>query len=200
MTPTLEDAITAAMSAAISGVHVALPCAVESYDAATNKATLRPLIRHAYVNSLDETVQEDLPLITGVPVLFPGAGAVRITFPIVRGTKVLAVFCHKNLDAWLQSGGLVDDAADRDHDLSDAVAIPGLFDFGHVPTAAPTDAMVLHGSAIKLGGTDATDPVVRRSDLASVVSALNAHTHASIGGPAAPPAVTPACSTTVRAK
>jgi hypothetical protein len=196
----LEDALTAAISASIAGVHVALPCAVESYDPATGKATLRPLIRHAYTDEAGETQQEDLPLITGVPVVFPGAGAVRITFPIVRGTKVLAIFCHKNLDAWLHSGGVVDDAADRSHALSDALAIPGLYDFAHVPTTAPTDAMVMHGSSIKLGGTDATDPVVRRSDLAAVVTALNEHTHASIDGPAAPVATTPACSTTVRAK
>lgn len=201
------QAISDGLEARLSGVHVALPCRVESFDAAKNRAVLRPLIRHAYVDDDGVTQQEELPLINSVPVLFPGAGAVRITFPVQRGTIVLAIFAHKNLDRWLVKGGIVDDVPDRQHAIDDAVAIPGLFDFTSVPTAAPTDAMVLHGSAIKLGGADATDPVARKSDIQALVAALNSHIHTAPGGlspaPTSPPTAaftTPTCSATVKSK
>ena len=62
-------------------------------------------------------------------------------------------------------------------------------------TTAPTDALVVHGDAIKLGGPDATDPVVRKSDLDALVATFNSHTHIYTPGTGTPAATASPTST-----
>lgn len=192
------------------GIRVALPGRVESYDAATQKANVQPLIMEEETDDIGDRVSNALPVVTDVPICFPGAGPWRLTFPVKKGDTVLLIFSSSSLDRWLVRGGMVDPADDRHHNISDAVAYPGLFDFAHVPTSAPTNAMVVHASALKLGADDATDPVARKSDLDAVVAKLNGHTHlvpgATGGGGGLTtnaltgPLTAPACSPVVKSK
>ena len=46
--------------------------------------------------------------------------------------SVLLVFSQRSIDNWKQTGGIVEAGDPRHHDLSDAVAIPGIY-----PKAAP---------------------------------------------------------------
>lgn len=149
-TPTLDTILNRAARRHLKNLRVALPARVESYDAATQKVSVQPLILDGYTDD-GERVTERLPVIPGVPVVFPGAGGFRITFPLAVGDTVLVVFTSSSIDRWLAVGGEVDPGDDRRHDINDAVAIPGLRDFAHALTGVSTTAMQLTAS-----GGDAT--------------------------------------------
>jgi hypothetical protein len=122
---------------------------------------------------VDETGQrtaEPLPIVVDVPVLMPAAGGIRIRLPIQVGDAVLLVFASSSLDRWLLHGGVTDPGDDRRHDLSDAVALPGLFDFAHVKDAAVQIEFTDDGR-ILVGGSQ---PLALLSDLAFLASTIRA--------------------------
>lgn len=168
--PGVLDVVDKALTARLRNTHVALPARIEGYDAATQKARVLPLVK-GWKRAPDGTRSAvQLPVISAVPVVFPGAGGFRLTFPVEVGDSVLLVFSDYSLDRWLKEGGAVDPIDERTHNLSDAICIPGLRDFGHPLTSAPTDGASLGAdggptihfteSAVKLGGSDATQGVI----------------------------------------
>lgn len=170
----IVDVIQAALDARQAGVHVAMPARVTRYDSATQRVDAQPLVKQGYVSESGERVPERLPVVPGVPVAFPGSGKSRITWPVAVGDTVLLVFASCSLERWLAHGGEVDPVDDRRSALSDAVAFPTLHSFRSPPTTAPTDAMVMHADAIRLGGPGASDRVARESDLQQLAAALAA--------------------------
>lgn len=142
-------------------LHTAIPGRIEAYDPDTQKADVKPLIKSNFFDDDGVRVTESLPIITDVPVLFPGAGGFRFTFPVNRGDKVLLVFSESSLDKLLSSGEEVDPEIYSRHELSDAIAIPGFRDF-RTTTAAHSSAMVLESSSqILLGSKTASDGVIK---------------------------------------
>lgn len=136
---TLQDLLARFRESLLADLHTSLPGKVVRYDAATQKADVQPLIKERYADENGAAQSRDLPVIPAVPVQFPGSGGYRITFPVTVGDTGLIVFSEASLDKWLVSGGTVDPADDRRHDLTDAVFLPGLRDFGHALASAPTD-------------------------------------------------------------
>ncbi len=201
-TPSLETITDLSIKQRLRSVRVALPGRVEEYNSTTQRAAIQPLILEEEFDDLGNRIAAQLPVVTDVPIAFLGMGSWRITGPVKRGDLVWLVFASSSIGKWLINGGLVDPEDDRHHTLTDAFAIPGAFSFNKLPTTAPTDAVVLHADALKLGGPDATDPVVRRSDLDAVVNRLKAHGHVGAGtiDPATAAFVTPACSPVVKSK
>lgn len=173
-TPSFAEVLRIANEAHTKELRVAIPARVENYDAATQKVDAQPLILEGYRDENGDRQTERLPVVCDVPVVFPGSGPYRITFPVAAGDTVLLVFASSSIDKWLAVGGEVDPEDDRRHHISDAIAIPGLFDFAHVPTTAPTDAMVLHADKVRVGGPGAADNVARKSDLQTLKDAISA--------------------------
>lgn len=154
-------------------LRVAMPARVESYDADRQCVDVQPAISDLYERD-GERVAERLPVITDVPVHFPGSGGYRVTWPIARGSEVLLVFCSSSLDEWkARGGGEVAPSDDRRHHLNDAIAIPGVHALSP-PTTAPTDAMVVHAPVLRLGGPAAAGDVVVQSALTAFMLALDA--------------------------
>ncbi len=212
--PSMYEAIVSAIEARITSLFGPMPAKVTAYDYSTQKVSVQPLIYRAREDEEGDRVAERLGIVENVPLMFPGGGAYRVTWPVNVGDLVLLVFADSSMDRWLARGGEVDPEDDRRFHLSDAVAIPGMYHYADIPTSAPTDAMVLHADMVKLGTPSAADPVARKSDLDAVVNKLNAfitlfnaHTHilalTSGTGTAAPTAspetslTNPTCSAVV---
>lgn len=177
--PTLAETMNRGAARQISRIRVALPARVETYDAATQQVSVQPLIQDGYTDESGERQAERLPVIPHVPVVFPGAGGFRVTFPIAVGDTVLVVFSSSSLDQWLALGGEVDPKDDRRHDLSDAIAIPGLRDFAHALSSAPTSTMSIGkdgGPTIEIGAdiqAGGSSELALNSDVAAIVSAIS---------------------------
>jgi hypothetical protein len=191
-TPNISQALSVLMESRLSGLHVAMPARVETYDKAQQRASVQPIMRRAYISEEDQRVPEQYPVIEGVPIVFPGAGAYKMTWPINKGDIVFLIFSEGSIDKWLSVGGIdVDPDDDRRNALSDAVAIPGLLSFKGASDQVDDDALVIAGGTIKLGGQDATDPVMLKSEMDSLRSDYRLHTHldpasGSTGAPQAP--------------
>lgn len=108
----------------LNTIHTAMPGIVQSYDPATNKATIQPALNKAY-----ETGPMPMPLMENVPIMFQSGANFAINFPINVGDYVLLVFCERSIDLWKSVGGQVTPDDPRKFHLSDAVAIPGLMPF-----------------------------------------------------------------------
>jgi hypothetical protein len=203
--PTIAQAIAQAVRAQLADVRIGLPARVERYDAALQLVDVQPLVKEAREDEEGSRVAEQLPVIANVPVIFPGAGSYRLTFPIAQNDTVLVVFSAASLDIWLSQGGLVDPLDDSRFSLSDAVAIPGLRDFSH-PLAgddgngAPTDRLTLghdtgaqvniDATEVRLGANTGVQYVALANlvldRLTAIRNAFNVHVH---GGAGTPPTV-----------
>jgi len=124
---TLAQVLVEALESRLADIHVALPARIEAYDAATQTADCKPLIKRALRLSETEELVESLPVVPGVPVLFPRAGDWFLSLPLKKGDTVLLVFCERSLDQWLEKGDEVDAGDLRLHGLDGAVAIPGVY-------------------------------------------------------------------------
>ncbi len=120
-----------------SSLHCAMPGMVESFDAATQTASVRPALKHSSVS---------LPVIPDVPVYFPGGAASGITWPVADGDECLLVFADFDIDRWFESGEAQEAASDRTHDLPDAFAFVGFRSRGKALDDFPENPRFFDGS------------------------------------------------------
>lgn len=171
-TPSFTGALQQLIDTAVASAHIGMPARVESYDASQQRISAKPIIRRTATQEDGERIAESLPVIEGVPVIFPGAGAYKITWPIAKGDIVWLMFGECSLDKWLSLGGSdVDPNDDRRNALSDAVAIAGILPFSRASDQTDPSAMVLAG-ALKLGGTLAVDSAVKGTTYRAAEDAL----------------------------
>lgn len=143
----LSALIRQAMENRLAGVHTALPGEIRSYDAATQKASIKPLIKREYKDG----DAESLPIINNCPVIQYAGGGGMLSFPIKKGDTGLIVFSERSLDAWLSGGNKEVSPGDRrKHDLSDAIFISGLYSFNGTPGLADSDNAVLSFGEAKI--------------------------------------------------
>ena len=114
------------MDSRFSDVHTALPAKVMSYDKDAQQADIKPLIKRVIRTRLGSPVEEELPIIPGVPVAFPGANGFFISFPVVPGDTGMLIFCERNIDRWRENGNDVNPGDQRCHGLAGATFHPGL--------------------------------------------------------------------------
>ncbi len=147
MASTLADLLRLSTARSLLDVHVSMPGRIESYDAAKQEASVQPLIKVA----LADGSEASLPVINQVPVIWPRGGGAILSFPLQAGDTVLLVFSERSLDEWLQQGGELAPDDPRSHDLSDAVAIPGLYPFSEPGDADSRDALLrFRGGELRL--------------------------------------------------
>lgn len=192
-TPTLAAVLSAFKAQAFADLRVSMPARVEKYEDSTQLADVQPLLKESYVDEDGERAIARLPVITNVPVVFPGGGGMRITFPVRAGDTVLLVFSDRSIDSWLAQGGEATPEDERRHHLSDAIAIPGL----HPNTAAWSGT---ESGVVTIGeDTAASDFVALATSTKNEITALsnafnsfvttvfNTHTHVESGGTTAVP-------------
>jgi len=123
----LETVFATVIEGYLDDLHVALPGRVTKFDATTQKASVEPTIGRRF-GRYGDRVDEILPVLTNVPVVWPRGGGFVLQFPLTVGDFVLLVFSERSYDEWLTKGGSrVVPQAERRHHLTDAVAIAGVY-------------------------------------------------------------------------
>lgn len=177
-TPTLQAILLRAVERAQRGIRQALPARVEKYDAATRKASVQPLLLEGAPDAAGERQTQALPVITNVPVVFPGSGGARVRWPINKGDTVLLIFSSASLDRWLVRGGMLDPGDDRNHDLNDCFALPGVQSFNE----AGDDGTMIEFTAsgqIHAGGSAA---LATKADIDALALWCETHFHPATSG------------------
>lgn len=107
-----------------SGIWTALPAIVQSFNPALSTAEVQPSLQalETLVSGTQRWV--NLPKLVDGPVLFPGGGGYRLTFPLAPGDEVLVVFSSRCIDGWWSQGGIQQQLEFRMHDLSDGFVLP----------------------------------------------------------------------------
>lgn len=124
-TPTLQTLLKSAFDHEIANIHTALPGHIVKYDPSLQKAEVMPNIQKKYYNG----EVKDMPIISNVPIVFPRSSKSFIKFPLDIDDGVLLIFSERALERWLSVGGVVEPGVNRKFDISDCIAIPGLYSF-----------------------------------------------------------------------
>ena len=126
-TPTMAEVIRRALEDRVNDINVALPGRVESFNKNNQTADIKPLIRRVIRTRKGAPIEEELPVIPNIPVVFPRAGGYIITLPVQVGDTGQIIVNQRNIDRWREVGGAdVNPGDQRCHDLSAAVFYPGL--------------------------------------------------------------------------
>lgn len=183
-TRTLAEVIDLAITARLAGLHTQLPARVERYDPGRQLVDVVPLLLGQFEDDDEGVLVQALPVITNVPVVFPGSGGYRLTFPVQAGDTVWLSFGERSIDEWKTLGGQVSPADPRQHALSDAVALVGLRDGQHPWSGAAQDHATLgadggaqihiHQNQINLGSDAGVEPVALANTLATYLGQLTA--------------------------
>ena len=113
-----QEVLSALKQEIIASLHCALPGIVESYDAETQTASVRPAYR---IRVGRDIVQ--LPLLRDVPVFMPASE--RNNWTVSAGDSCLLIFADACIDGWFETGSVSLPPSGRQHDLSDAFAFVG---------------------------------------------------------------------------
>lgn len=141
--PELVEVLRAAIDSRLQEVNTALPGQIDTYDALTQKASVKPLLKNTIQLDDGSELTEDLPIITDVPVAFPRSTNFKVTFPLKKGDYVLLVFNQRSIDQYMQKGSDTDPVDFRMHQLADAVAYPGFYPTTATLKKSDADDMVL---------------------------------------------------------
>jgi hypothetical protein len=197
----LAELIRLAMDARQLELHTSLPCAVVSYNAATQRAQLQPLVTRPVPtddNPVLAFMYEVLPVLHEVPVYFPRGGGCKIIWPLAPGDTVLFVATEADIAGWMATGQLANPDQIERHGLHGGVAFAGIgADVGPL-TGHPT-AIVVDGPMVHLGGDTPTEFVMLATQLlawigqanaafAAIAAAAGANPNPSITAPTAVPA------------
>lgn len=169
------DAIARGLEARLAKVWTALPGKVVNFYSETQTIDVQPQIQNAFLDVDGKEVIERLPQMKDVPIIYLRSVGKNfaITCPLEAGDTVLLIVNSRAISRWRYSDKEVVPENNRLHDLSDAVAIPGLFSEKKL-SSIPADTMVIgktdsgpsihiNNTEIKLGAPDASDYVALAS-------------------------------------
>lgn len=108
-------------------MNTAIPGIIESFDPATQTATVTPAIKMRTMIDNEEGFLS-LPTIIHVPVVYPvvAVKGFALTLPISKGDNCLLVFSQRAIDNWHDRGSVQppeEGVNSRHHDLTDAFAL-----------------------------------------------------------------------------
>jgi hypothetical protein len=164
------DVLRRILESRVADIETVGPGVVHSYDAATRTADVRPMTKRPIADEDDEIQHEELPIVPSCPVIFPGSGAFRITFPIKKGDGGALIHLKWSAAKWRSGDGSkpTEPGDVRMHHLGAAIFLPG-WDPDTIAIAATSeDAMVLVTDAateLRLRAHDATDKLTNDTKL-----------------------------------
>ena len=110
-----------------NNLRVSIPGIVVAFDAVTQTVTVQPSLRENIRDENGNVTSVNLPLLVDVPIVFPRAGNFVLTLPVAVGDECLVIFADFCIDAWYSNAGIQNQIEKRRHDLSDGIAIIGLW-------------------------------------------------------------------------
>jgi hypothetical protein len=143
--PTLpiEEVIRRAIIAQTLKLKVCLPCSITKIYG-NQEVDVQPLLQARYTNG----APFNLPVIMKVPVSMPNGKLYSVKYPLSVNDTGHCIFSDRSLDVWLSgSGGIVDPQDSRQHDISDAIFVPGLVPFSGQTTDETSDLVITAGQA-----------------------------------------------------
>ena len=177
--PTQAEVLGMWLNSHSRNLRVCLPAEVQSYDLATQTVSVQPLVNEVALDADGNSFIELLPVISGVPVEFPGGGGMILTFPLQAGDTGRLIFADRSIDEWKTQGGGQAPNAQRRHDLTDAIFAPGLRSKNNARQSAS-------GSTVTIGQDGAASDFAALAqkvlnELNSIASTFNGHTHIVAG-------------------
>jgi hypothetical protein len=169
MTPTDEEIFELLIREGLLTVHTTMPGEIVSYDPTQRRCTVQPHFKRVWEDGAAEPINP----IENVPVVFPGGGGFKITWPLRKGDGVKIDFSERSLDIWLSKGGLVDPADDRLFDLTDAIVTPSLEDFVNTSGGASEDLTLEHEGGTKIRMTPAGKVAIENGAGAELLTQLS---------------------------
>lgn len=157
--PSTDDAIRRALESRIADIETAVPGYVVAYDPSTRTADVQIATRNP-IDSVDgETVNEEREILPSVPIMFPGGGGVRVTWPIEPGDSGLLVTLRYSAQAWRQGpANQTADARDlRKHHAANSVFFPGWLPDGTNVTGSTQPAYCVEADEVRLADPLAVD-------------------------------------------
>lgn len=168
----LATLIRKAMDGRLRDVHTGIPGVVVRYDTDSQRAAVQPLVQRVFTDEKGERQAVPLPVVTDVPVIFPGADVRLIGWDVRKGDSVWLMFAEASMDRLLASGSsrAVDPGDPRRHALSDAVAIPGFL--VEAEDGNPLIWFSRTPAELRLGGAGATQGVPLGNSMVSAIETL----------------------------
>lgn len=156
ISPSMAELLVMAIESRLADLHTGLPAKVVSFNAPKQSCSVQPLLIRLIVDESGKNVEEPLPQIDNVPVRYFSAGGWSIIFPLKPGNIVYLAFAERSIDTWLEAepGASVVPEQSRKHDLSDAIAVPGLR-----PRTDPIPDLAALGDNMRIG-RDGGDPAI----------------------------------------
>lgn len=178
-----------------SSLRVAAPGIIQSFNAAKQTVKVKIAIREKITNPKTRIVEDvEISELVDVLVFMPRAGGFSLTLPITAGDECFVIFADNCFDAWYQSGGIQNQTDRRRHDLSDGIAICGIWSQPKAIPAYSTNSAQLRNAAgsvmvevkddvVNIGGSTFRKLIDER-----LLDAFNNHTHptAGTGAPSTP--------------
>lgn len=116
-----EELLRIAIDGLLAMAWTGLPGSIVIFDAPTCTATVQLGVKGSNDNADGSVSLVNYPVLSGVPVEFPGGGGCRLTFPVAEGDECWVSFACRAIGAWKQYGGIQPANDPRKHHLSDAV-------------------------------------------------------------------------------
>lgn len=124
--PVEPELIRRAIESRLADLQVSMPGIVQSYDAATQRATVQPALRRPIYDVDDTLTSEDIPPIQNVPVLWPRSANLSMHSNLTQGDSVLLVFQTLSPAEWRSTGAVATPGDLRLHGWY-PIAIPGYY-------------------------------------------------------------------------
>lgn len=124
-----------------------IPAQVVSYDGSTNTCSVQPVVKVFRTQDPDNLATVMLPQIDDVPVMQRGSGMFLFSCAPQPDSYGLLHVPDREIETWLQAGGIVDPVKSRSFDATDAIFEPGLYplvadgDNGLISPAINTDRL-----------------------------------------------------------
>lgn len=181
------------MQSELRDLNTAIPGHIESYDAETRTASISiPIVNYTEGEQPSDEVEEDWPVLLGVPVWFPGGGSFHMSWPLANGDPVLIVFCQRDISEWFVSDGKEPHAPEFPelHTENAAICIPRLYpEKAEKKDASDTDVtlqfkttkfilkpngdVVIEGPKLIVGSDSGSTPLANGNVTQSQISANN---------------------------